>query len=281
MAFEFKDKMIPKDSNNTLIVDGLNIAFRWKHTLQWNTFRYEFERTIESIANSYNSNKIIIAADWGASSYRKKLYPDYKGDRKDKYKDQTEEDKIKFEEFFEEYEKALELVANRHMVLRYENVEADDIAAHLVKHRKQYELENIWMISSDGDWHLMIQEGVSQFSWRSRKEITVENWSEHYNFPIEKFLSYKVILGDSGDNIPGFAQIGPKRAEALVNQYASALEIHDALPIDSKYKFMDDLNKNPDRILLNYELMSLLDYCDDAIGKENIQDIRGKFDIPW
>ena len=90
MAFEFKDKMIPKDSNNTLIVDGLNIAFRWKHTLQWNTFRYEFERTIESIANSYNSNKIIIAADWGASSYRKKLYPDYKGDRKDKYKDQTE-----------------------------------------------------------------------------------------------------------------------------------------------------------------------------------------------
>ena len=37
------------------------------------------------------------------------ILPDYKQNRKDKYATQTEEEKIAFEEFFEEYQATLEL----------------------------------------------------------------------------------------------------------------------------------------------------------------------------
>ena len=281
MAVKFTDIM-ENDPNNTMIVDSLNLAFRWKHQGR-NDFRFEFQRTVESLAQSYKAEKVIIAADWGSSTYRKALDSEYKADRKEKFKDQSEQEKIAFEEFFDEYESTLKLLEleTEYILLRFKGVEADDIAAHLVKHKEQYELENIWLISSDRDWNLLVDEDVSQFSYVTRKEYTLANWAEHYDFPREKFIDYKVILGDKGDNIKGFAGIGPKRAEKLITEYDSAFDIYDAIPIDSKYKFMEDLNANPDRILLNYELMDLLTYCDEAIGEENVQEIRGRFDIPW
>ena len=55
--------------------------------------------------------KIIIAADWGSSSYRKELSPDYKQNRKEKFAEQSEEERIAFEEFFEEFEATLEVLA--------------------------------------------------------------------------------------------------------------------------------------------------------------------------
>lgn len=279
MAFNFKDQM---DRTGTLIVDTLNLCFRWKH-LGRSDFRYEFQKTVESLANSYGCDKLILTADWGSSTYRKNLDENYKADRKEKYKNQTDAEKMAFEDFFEEYEQTLKLMAELgYRVLRFKGVEADDIAAHLVKHKEQYELDNIWLISSDRDWGLLVDEDVSQFSTVTRKEYKESNWSDHYNFPRHKYIDYKVILGDSGDNIKGFKQIGPKRAENLINEYDSAFDIFDAIPIPSKYKFMEDLNENPDRIILNYELMDLCTYCDDAIGEENIVEIREMMgDIPW
>jgi len=279
MAYTFKEKM-ETNPNNTLIVDALNLAFRWKHQGR-SDFRYEFIKTVESLAVSYESNKIIIAADWGSSTYRKQIDPMYKADRQARYKDQTEEEKLAFEEFFEEFEITLELMRKDYTVLRYKGVEADDIAAHLVKNRLQYELENIWLISSDRDWDLLIAKDVSRFSYVTRKEIRWDNWEEHYEVPPEEYISLKCLQGDKGDNVPGIVGIGPKRALTLIKEYGSAFDIYDAIPIDSKYVHIKNLNESGDRILTNYELMDLLTYCDDAIGEENIQNIRGHFDIPW
>ena len=106
MAYKFKDKM---RKDGTLIVDVLNLCFRWKHQGR-SDYRYEFEHTVNSLANSYQCNKIILAADWGGSAYRKAIYPEYKADRKDRFKDQTEQEKIAFEEFFEEYEQTLKMM---------------------------------------------------------------------------------------------------------------------------------------------------------------------------
>jgi DNA polymerase-1 len=279
MGFDFADKL---DGSGTLIVDALNLAFRWKHTQKWNTYRFDFQRTVQSLAVSYNSAKVIITADWGSSTYRKAIYPDYKGDRTERFKDQTDEEKIKFEEFFTEFAETLDLLAEDYVILRYKGVEADDLAAHLVKDALKYELDNIWLISSDRDWHLLINDNTRQFSWRSRKEITLDTWSEHYDIPIEEYISLKCLEGDKGNNIPGITGIGPKRAASLVNEYGSAMDFYDAIPIDSKYKFMQELNENAEQILLNYELMDLLSYCDEAIGDENIQDIRSKMgEFPW
>jgi len=276
MAFSFEDKLAEDLSPCTLVVDALNLAFRWKHQGRTD-FRYEFESTVQSLARSYSAERIIIAADWGASSYRKIISEDYKQNRKEKFAEQTEEERIAFEEFFEEFEASLEVMnESGYTVLRYKGVEADDIAGHLVKYKDKYGLGNIWLISSDRDWDLLIQEGVSRFSYVTRKEVTLENWNEHYDCTPEEYISVKCLMGDKGDNVAGFPGIGPKRAVSLVKEYGSAYDIYEAIPINSKYKFIQGLNENPDQILKNYELMDLLTYCDDALGVRNFKDIRGR-----
>lgn len=273
MAFNFNEKILEPKEDSVLIVDSLNLAFRWKHQGR-SDFRYEYERTVESLAKSYGATKVIITSDWGSSSYRKELCPEYKQNRKDKFADQSQEEKIAFEEFFEEYEATLNLLAEKGWtVLRYKGVEADDIAAHLVKHSKKYELENVWLISSDRDWDLLINDAVSRFSYVTRKEVTLDNWSEHYNVSPEEYISLKCLTGDKGDNVPGIPGIGPKRAQELIQQYGNAFSIFDATPIESKYKYIQTLNENADQILINYELMDLIAYCDEAIGENNISDI--------
>lgn len=272
MAFNFTDKMVNDEANSTLVVDALNLAFRWKHQGRTD-FRYDYQSTVESLAKSYDCKRIIICADWGSSTYRKGISPDYKQNRKEKFAEQTEEERIAFEEFFEEFEASLELLAEDYPVLRYKGVEADDIAAHLVKHKNKYDLEYIWLISSDRDWDLLIQENVGRFSYVTRKEVRLDNWKEHYEVKPEEYISLKCLTGDKGDNVPGIPGIGPKRAVQLIEQYGTAFDIYNVCPIESRYKYIQSLNENAEQLLVNYELMDLMTFCDDAIGQDNIKDI--------
>src|SRR5210317_51035 len=273
MAFNFSDRLVNENPNCTLVVDALNLAFRWKHQGR-SDFRYEYQRTVESLAKSYDCKRLIIAADWGSSSYRKEIHPEYKQNRKDKFAEQSEEERIAFEEFFEEFEASLNLLAEEYVVLRYKGVEADDVAAHLVKEKEKYNLEYIWLISSDRDWDLLIQENVGRFSYVTRKEVRLDNWHEHYNVTPEEYISLKCLTGDKGDNVPGIPGIGPKRAEQLIKEYGDAMDIYNALPISSRYKYIQSLNENAEHLLTNYELMDLITYCDDAIGADNLADIE-------
>ena len=64
------------------------------------------------------------------------------------------------------------------------------------------------MISSDKDWDLLVDAKISRFSTVTRKETTLLNWDEHYDFDPEYFLTYKCLTGDKGDNVPGVDGVG-------------------------------------------------------------------------
>ena len=162
-----------------------------------------------------------------------------------------------------------------YLVLKHSGLEADDLAAWIVGKRKNFDVGNIWLISSDKDWDLLIQDGVSRFSTVTRKEITVDTWDEHYNFEPEYFLTFKCLAGDTGDNIPGISGIGPKRATQLIEQYGDLYDIYNSCPIDSKYKHIQSLNENVDRLLLNAELMDLESYSEQAVIESgmNLEDL--------
>jgi len=269
------NQMARKDADAYIIVDALNLAFRYKHSKKPN-FAEDYLRTVQSLAQSYKADNVLVTADWGSSSYRCGILPEYKGNRKEKYENQTEQEAEEFRLFMEDYEKTLELLALHYPVFRYKNVEADDIAAQLVAELPE---STIWLISSDRDWDLLIKDNVNRFSYVTRKEITKENWSEHYDVSISDYISYKCLTGDAGDNVPGVKGVGPKRAIGLINEFGSAFDIADQLPISSKYKYIESLNNfGAENLLRNYELMDLVTYCYEAIGKENVEDMRSKLE---
>ena len=269
MAITFSDLGSPAQNGNLLIVDGLNIAFRWKHQGVLD-FKYDYIRTVESLAKSYNAGQIIVLAD-GGSFYRKEIFPEYKANRKEKYADQTEQEAKEFEMFMAEFSNTLTLLKEKYPVFQFKGVEADDIAAYIVK---EFDYDDCWLISSDKDWELLINYKVSIFSTVTRKETTVHNWDEHYDFEIPDYITFKCLTGDKGDNVPGIPGIGPKRAVQLMQQYGDVFDIYGACPIDGKYKYIQNLNENAEQLLMNVELMDLLTYCDEAIGKENTEVIN-------
>ena len=261
-------------TGNLLIVDGLNVAFRWKHQNILD-FKYDYIRTIESLAKSYNAGTIIVCAD-GGSSYRKEIYPEYKANRKERFAEQTEQEAKEFEMFMAEFSDTLTLIRKKYPVFHFRGVEADDIAAYITQKIKY---DECWLISSDRDWDLLISDTVSRFSTVTRKETTVHNWDEHYDFEIEDYITFKCLTGDKGDNVPGVPGVGPKRAVQLMEQYGTVFDIYDACPLEGKYKYIQAVNENAEQLLTNVELMDLVTYSEEAIGEENkkvIQDTLGK-----
>lgn len=261
-----------ESSNTLLIVDALNLAFRWKHQ-GVRDFAEDYLRTVESLKRSYKAKWVIIAADKGSSSYRKALWPGYKQNRKDKFAEQTEAEKEAFELFFQDYEDTLKLLrVSSYPVLQYHGTEADDIGAYISSVATKYGVEHTWLMSSDKDWDLLVGTNVSRFSYVTRKEVTLDNWHDHYECTPEQYISIKCLQGDSGDNVIGVSGIGPKRALELVNKYGSAMDIVANLPISSKLKYVQILNESGELIMLNYQLMDLVTFCRDALG-DNVQDI--------
>lgn len=260
------------ESNNTLlIVDALNLAFRYKHSGATD-FATDYIRTVDSLKKSYKASHVIIACDQGSSSYRKALSPEYKQNRKDKQEQQTDAERAAFELFFEDFLATIATIetATSYPVLKFQGVEADDIAAYIVSQKSKLSTDDIWLISSDRDWDLLVQPGVSRFSYVTRKEVTIDNWNDHYDFAPEDYISIKCLTGDTGDNVAGVPGIGPKRAVTLVNEFGSTYDIIASIPIAGKYKYIQELNKCKDTLMLNYQLMDLVTHCQEAIGSDNI-----------
>lgn len=271
MAIQFKE-LNRVDKNRVIVIDSLNLGFRWKHAKRTD-FCDDYANTVYSMAKSYKCGTIVIACDKGSSTYRKSIYPEYKLDRKQKYANQTDEEKREFEDFFSEMKRVIDMFAEKEIVLQYDGVEADDIAGYLATNTKA---DHMWLISSDRDWDLLVKPNVSRFSYIQRKESTFERWGETHDFSVEDYITIKCLTGDKGDNIPGITGIGEKRAVSLLKEYGSVFDIYDACPINSKYKHIQTLNENREALLRNFELMDLTTYAEEAIGEENIKDINTK-----
>jgi len=278
MSITFKQASTP--NNTLLVVDALNLAFRYKHSGATD-FALDYIRTVDSLKKSYKASHVIITCDQGSSSYRKALSPEYKQNRKDKQEQQTDAERAAFELFFEDFLATIKQIeeTTTYPVLKFQGVEADDIAAYIVSQKSKLSTDDIWLISSDRDWDLLVQPGVSRFSYVTRKEVTIDNWNDHYDFNPEDYISIKCLTGDTGDNVAGVPGVGPKRAVALVAEYGSTWDIIANIPLAGKYKYIQELNNCRETLMLNYQLMDLVTHCREAIGSENLAKIDETLDL--
>lgn len=254
-----------KETSNLMIVDAFNLAFRYKDVEK--PFVEDYIKTISSLGRSYNASKIILAADKGVSSFRTSIFPEYKANRTEKYSNQSEEEANKFKEFIQEYKKALDEASNKWDLLRFDNTEADDIAAYIVsKEELQNKYEHIWLISSDKDWDLLVSNFVSRFSFVTRKETTLDNWIDHYDFDKEYLLSFKCLNGDQGDNINGVDGVGKARANQLFQVFGKIDSLLDSLPLPSSPSYYKSVNASRDILYRNLQLIDLVSFCRDALG---------------
>lgn len=252
------------EKENLMLVDCLNLAFRYKHRGQTD-FAGDYLRTVSSLARSYGAKTVILLSDFGKSAFRLNIREEYK-DRSAMYENQTEEEKQAFVEFLEGFERALEIGSATYPLLKFRGVEADDLAAYIVKHYSD-RYKHTWLISSDQDWDLLLSDKVSRFSFVTRKEYKVDDFYDHKGCDNpSQYVCVKALMGDSGDNIVGVANVGIKRAYNFLRQYGTAMDLLDALPLPENRQINKNLNNSVELIMDNLVLVDLLSYCEDAIA---------------
>lgn len=256
-----------QERNNLLIVDGLNLAFSRKDA--------SMLATIQSLARSYKAAKVVVLSDLYKSAFRKHLYPDYKATRG---MNLSEEEKLARMEMLRKYDEYYnDVLSSTVPCLRLPNVEADDLAAFIVKQVK-HKYDQVWLISTDGDWDLLLDENVSRFSTKTRKEYFLQDMYENHGCDTPgEYAMLKALTTDTSDNISGYPGVGEKRAYSLIKGKKDIFELYESLPLEGTQRFIKVINENPDLMLRNATLTDLLSVCEIAIeaaGEGNLELVK-------
>tara|TARA_R100000789_G_C3011569_1_gene151418 strand:+ start:379 stop:1188 length:810 start_codon:yes stop_codon:yes gene_type:complete len=165
-----------------------------------------FMQQLCNLIKEFQTNHIIACLD--APPYtRKKLYPEYKGDRKDRDKDMLNE-------IFENVEytiKLLEVLDIKYW--KHQGLEADDLIANCCQQYINH-YNRIVIVSSDDDLYQLLSNKV--FIYKNKKLLNMNWFLEQYSLYPRKWAKIKAITG-SHNNVEGIHKVGIKTAIKLVN----------------------------------------------------------------
>lgn len=102
--------------------------------------------------------------------------------------------------------------------LMYDNVEGDDIIAYLVKNKQDN--EKVCIVSNDRDLTQLISEDVCIYIPQKKDMVTHLNSVEKLGYTYKNVVIYKMLCGDSSDNIKGITGMGK---ETFFKYYPKAI----------------------------------------------------------
>ena len=251
-------------SGKYLLVDLSNFIFRFVNKRgQAEQIADEIASNIHSFASSLLCSQVILFQDFKGSDYRKKIYPEYKGNRKRKEgKFQEQMDK-----FFKKMPTITKILNIQFPLICYKGIEADDIIYWATKH-----FEKTVILSTDAD---LLQCGVPQFSFTKKRYLTLE---EQGFDTIEAFVQAKAIAGDSSDNIKGLERVGLKTVKKYFEKYnvSTFAELRAKIPKNTKSKIEQRVLGGSDVFARNLQLVDLSLPClvTKELCKEIIEDIN-------
>ena len=87
---------------------------------------------------------------------------------------------------------------------------------------------------------------------------TEEKFREEYGFEPKKLVDLKALMGDSSDNIPGVAGVGPKTAKELLAKFGSLDGIYENIDDPSiRPKLREKLENDRENAYLSYDLATI------------------------
>jgi len=197
---------------------------------KWGVLDIGFHKHMIMTSLFYNINKfkpdeVVLAVD-DINNWRKKVYPEYKAHRKVK----READDIDWDSYFKHVAEFVEeLKTFPFKILKVPYCEADDIIGVLAATNSS--TENV-IITSDKDYVQLLKYKNNSLYDPIKKKFIKEK------YPV-RALKIKIIMGDSGDNIPAIRnRVGEKTAIKILDKGLLPEMLKEA---DIKKQF--DINK--------------------------------------
>jgi 5'-3' exonuclease len=257
-------------NSRVLIIDGLNLYLR---TFAVNGMLNDrgvpiggmmgFLKSVAYAIRETNPTRLMVVYDGaGGSQRRRKLHPNYKGNRKpskritrwDAFKNVEEEKqamKIQFSRLLD-YLDTLPI-----NVISIDKIEADDTIAYITNNLLK---EEVIIMSADQDFLQLVNDRITVWSPIKKIFYTPEKVLEDYGVPAHNFLMYKILMGDKSDNLEGVKGLGPKKLPKILPDISSKLLNLDFI-LDYASKGIEPMHKriveSKNQLTLNETLMDL------------------------
>lgn len=223
---------------------------------------YGFISMIIKLIKDKKPEYLVFCYDRKEPSFRKDLYAEYKANRTEMPDDMQVQMPY------------LKQVASLFGIADMElpSYEADDLIG-TVANLAQKENFEVYIVSGDKDFCQLVNKNV--FLYDTMKEITYDEElvkNKHGVYPAQ-FIDYLAITGDTSDNIPGVAGIGPKGAQKLIEQFGTLEEIYAHIDKVSSSSIKEKLVNSKKQALLSKKLVTIV--CDAPV-KEKIEDFKIK-----
>ncbi|MBE6756571.1 MAG: DNA polymerase I [Ruminococcaceae bacterium] len=212
-----------------LAIDGnslLNRAFYGIKLLsnkkgQFTNAIYGFMKMLINLRDEVNPDAVVVAFDRKAPTFRHEMYSEYKAGRKPMP-----------EELFSQMpivKKLISLLGYR--IIEIDTWEADDILGTLASGATEKDF--CYIATGDRDSLQLIDKNVHVLLATTKMgnvRYDTNALMEEYGVSPSQMIEIKALQGDTSDNIPGVAGIGPKTAGDLIQSYGSIDGVYEALP---------------------------------------------------
>jgi len=194
---------------------------------------------------------MAVAFDKSRHTFRTELYPDYKGQRKPTP-----------EELKEQFPLSMQVLQTLNIpVLELDDYEADDIIGTLAA-KSGPAAQEVIVVTGDRDELQLLDDRVKvYYTKRGISEIQEFDEAvfaqEYEGLKPLQLIDLKGLMGDSSDNIPGVAGVGPKTALKLIGQYGSVEQVLANIDQVSGKSLKAKLEAHKEEALLSKKLATI------------------------
>ena len=266
-------------NSRVLIIDGLNTFIRCWTSIPTLNDNGDHVGAVTGVLRSIGyairqtqpSRVVVVFDGQGGSHKRKKIYKGYKANRaKSKLKiNRAYNDLMNEEEERESMKRQYVWLADilDHLpisFMMYDSVEADDVMAYISEQILK-EDEQAVIMSTDKDFLQLVNEKTIVWSPTKKKIYNQKLVQEELGLHPNNVLIYRILDGDTSDNIPGVRGCGIKTLlkrfpELLEERTISSEELFQlAEEKRGKIKLYDDILAAKNQVLMNEKLMQLKD----------------------
>lgn len=244
--------------NTLLLIDGNSLLYRAFYALPLLHTRegvftngvYGFLTMFNRVCNEIKPSHIMVAFDRDRQTFRNDAYSEYKANRS------ATPDELKGQ--FQLLREVLEALNVSYMDLQ--GYEADDIIGTLSKNAEAAGMQCI-ILTGDGDALQLVSENTLVYlTKKGISEMSIYDPAmvrEKWEVEPEQMIEIKALMGDSSDNIPGVAGVGPKTAIKLIKEFGSLEKLYDNLDQVSGKKLKENLTSQREMAFLSRQLATI------------------------
>lgn len=207
-----------KSKETLYLVDGSSYIYRAYYAIRHlsspsgfpTNAIYGFIQMLLKLLKDYNPQHVAVVFDAGRTTFRTKMYPEYKANRA------AMPDDLRVQmEPIREVVRAFNIPT-----LELQGYEADDIIGALAG-RFAGQGGKVVVVTGDKDLMQIVTDQVTLLDTMKGKESGISDVIERFGVGPEQVIDILGLAGDSSDNIPGVPGIGEKTAAKLILEFGS------------------------------------------------------------